>query len=137
MEKKLIEDLKPCPFCGGKAMTHALKSGESLLIYCQDCLAELEGGAPQATIEKWNTRTALSSEPKTAEDWRIDIRPIKYPPNCIDEILKRESEQATPPLAAMPSDAVLFVDWLYKMEYIMDDIGGNISELYTAYQKSK
>ena len=55
------EELKPCPFCGGKAMNDRED------IFCQDCNAKIGKAWPQDSvtyeeatqeaIEAWNTRT--------------------------------------------------------------------------------
>lgn len=56
-----MEDLKPCPFCGGKA--HLEHMGWPHHVYCEDCGARVtstkyaEEGDEEAT-RKWNRREA-------------------------------------------------------------------------------
>lgn len=54
-------DLKPCPFCGGKAMgTEYNDPFECGAIYCVDCGAKIEFGCGGElrlkAIEAWNRR---------------------------------------------------------------------------------
>jgi hypothetical protein len=60
-----MTDLKPCPFCGGKAEQFAgCRTDFFLTVYCTDCLAEIkaepDGKADDAgwskAVEKWNRR---------------------------------------------------------------------------------
>jgi Lar family restriction alleviation protein len=71
-----MEELKPCPFCGGKAVKivywdeeeqnekvweHGVKQDENhyYVIHCYDCDIELFGGVPisgEELIKAWNRR---------------------------------------------------------------------------------
>lgn len=53
------EELKPCPFCGGKSYKHENKSGavSRYIIECYDCRASSAYDAHEVNlIKKWNTR---------------------------------------------------------------------------------
>ena len=56
----MSEELKPCPFCGGKA--HVMKMGYPHWIYCEVCGARVHGRVvgeeegEKASIEAWNRR---------------------------------------------------------------------------------
>ena len=54
-----MAELKPCPFCGGKAIRSS--TGAPHWIYCKECGARVHGrvfgeGAIKASIEAWNRR---------------------------------------------------------------------------------
>nr|DAQ39758.1 MAG TPA: restriction alleviation protein [Caudoviricetes sp.] len=54
-----MNDLKPCPFCGGKAILETVdgNSSEECYIYCPEC--DFESGVysqPKFIVEKWNRR---------------------------------------------------------------------------------
>ena len=57
-----MAELKPCPFCGGKAMIHRqIKNGEEVgsKVICIDCLAMMysaEANSAEENIEAWNRR---------------------------------------------------------------------------------
>ena len=49
-----MAELKPCPFCGGKAV---LYGKVFYYIVCKSCLAETKGNySKQTAIETWNRR---------------------------------------------------------------------------------
>lgn len=56
-----MTELKPCPFCGGKAKI--MKMGYPHWIYCLDCGARVHGRVvgekegEEASIKAWNRRT--------------------------------------------------------------------------------
>jgi hypothetical protein len=54
-------ELKPCPFCGGKAhaMVADLAVRQPEFVMCLACLGEIEG---PGAIEKWNTRKEPASD---------------------------------------------------------------------------
>ena len=54
-EKEKAVKLKPCPFCGGKAILF-LKNRAS----CEKDETECPGGRVDVVVEKWNTRKLLS-----------------------------------------------------------------------------
>ena len=50
-------DLKPCPFCGGKAIfRETITKWEYHNIYCIYCECELESKNKHELIKRWNTR---------------------------------------------------------------------------------
>ena len=50
-------NLKPCPFCGGKAIfRETIFNWEYHNVYCADCECELESKDKYELIKRWNTR---------------------------------------------------------------------------------
>lgn len=54
-----MANLRPCPFCGGKA--HIMNMGYPHWIYCESCGAKVHGGVAgeegeAASIRAWNRR---------------------------------------------------------------------------------
>ena len=61
-----MEELKPCPFCGGKAVVHI---DDGVRVMCRECGAmskclvdgysqgKPNGGALETVIKAWNRRT--------------------------------------------------------------------------------
>ena len=55
--EKKINELKPCPFCGGDA--EIKKRGNSVsywVVYCAPCRAEVKGTTREEATEAWNRR---------------------------------------------------------------------------------
>lgn len=65
-----MEELKPCPFCGGKAVLHV--DGGAFVV-CQQCecrtmalrdgqtMGKYTSGAVERVIKKWNKRVTVDS----------------------------------------------------------------------------
>lgn len=54
------EELKPCPFCGGKAWIGI--SIELCQIQCESCGAKIKGKYKDRLIEAWNKRASEAGE---------------------------------------------------------------------------
>lgn len=57
----MIEELKNCPFCGGKAAVHEIQTRTSSVggyfIMCTKCLTSSDNyGTPGIACERWNRR---------------------------------------------------------------------------------
>lgn len=56
-------ELKPCPFCGGKAKIYRKKimfiyEEDAYMIYCKNCQAQVRySNREEIAIEEWNRRT--------------------------------------------------------------------------------
>ena len=68
-----MSELKPCPFCGGKAQAEVIQWGEvvNASIYCTRCGVGIhrndQNGALDAAIAAWNTRHEETCEVKEIE----------------------------------------------------------------------
>ena len=53
-----MEELKPCPFCGGVAVFNEdkFKHGTVYSVYCDVCCAEIAGLKKQEVVKVWNRR---------------------------------------------------------------------------------
>lgn len=55
-----IKDLKPCPFCGGKAIEASpydqIPLGSRWVIECVECRARISGTHRQMNRDAWNRR---------------------------------------------------------------------------------
>ena len=55
----MSEELKPCPFCGGKGCQESYEENGWIIFYveCESCGASTSSGSEfDEAIEKWNTR---------------------------------------------------------------------------------
>ena len=67
-----MDELKPCPFCGGEAELYEseaynLKNGGKVdqtlwFVTCQDCTALLCGDLKKKAVEMWNRRAGEADE---------------------------------------------------------------------------
>lgn len=56
-EKPNRYELKPCPFCGGKAKINKIEQGRLYEVECQYCYANVYDDTIDDVIEYWNRRT--------------------------------------------------------------------------------
>jgi len=65
---KGMNELKPCPFCGGNALIQVVRDLDtggyySHYIFCDDCGAEMSAKHEhESVIEKWNKRAEILAE---------------------------------------------------------------------------
>ncbi len=50
-----MSNLKPCPFCGGKATQPRMNKGQATIL-CTECDAALSAPSCERVVEIWNTR---------------------------------------------------------------------------------
>jgi Lar family restriction alleviation protein len=59
-------ELKPCPFCGGKAVAYKEPSSLPLTIrykaICEDCSGQMYRGTMNEVVKAWNRRAALGGD---------------------------------------------------------------------------
>lgn len=53
-----MRELKPCPFCGGKAVVRALTISRSFVVFCEDCPIGflVPYDSEEEAVDAWNTR---------------------------------------------------------------------------------
>lgn len=60
-----MDELLPCPFCGGKAELHGINNSNPFIVYCTNCGVEMGNEKDFLTyqaIDAWNTRTPKERE---------------------------------------------------------------------------
>ena len=58
-------ELKPCPFCGGKAVIADTIDFDAYYVRCRDCLARtIDSGRMMAAVKAWNRRPEIRNENK-------------------------------------------------------------------------
>lgn len=56
----MSDELKPCPFCNGKAKVYDVTIRKFAFVYCDDCRARTsEQYNTKIAIELWNTRSEM------------------------------------------------------------------------------
>ena len=60
----MIDKLKPCPFCGGKAILSADKHYNIYSVWCDECCAGTSNyGEEKEAIDAWNSRVQPTFTP--------------------------------------------------------------------------
>lgn len=68
------DEVKPCPFCGGKEIVidkYKYNSGERYRIFCTGCMAMIDPGYAQqeyTVIKMWNKRVQMEQSLKNGEN---------------------------------------------------------------------
>ena len=67
----MSEELKPCPFCGGKAVIKAVNKNYGLTILCQcnECGARTEGYCPNTNNEDATIDNIENCKNRALEQW--------------------------------------------------------------------
>ena len=97
-----MEELKPCPFCGGRPMPIETHAGYGF-VQCSSCgcaMGEDDSKTPEELTEDWNRRAELTCRDTSQDDgWfmcskcgaftskrgvtdAVSHIPIRYCPNC-------------------------------------------------------
>lgn len=71
----MAEELKACPFCGGRS--HHILGARQIrmldVVKCLDCFAEIQGTyEPESALNKWNTRAQVSQGGEAVEVFNFD-----------------------------------------------------------------
>jgi len=61
-----MDELKPCPFCGGKHLTDSMR-GTVYVVGCVTCAATVLGYSHEEAITAWNTRAASGGDSASLE----------------------------------------------------------------------
>ena len=60
--------LKPCPFCGSRAILIVDPDNGRSLVECSGCYVNIRGRAREMAIAAWNRRAPLDPRPMGRED---------------------------------------------------------------------
>lgn len=114
---KITDDLKPCPFCGGKPTLHQPRGALGSWISCAQC--GLEGPTETGVTEveataHWNTRTALSASDALTAGEREPVATVAevfvdgkrlynttYPADALDKLPKGAALYTSPPASEL------------------------------------
>lgn len=67
---KMSEELKPCPFCGGKATLKAVTKSYGLTIWCAcDCGARTDGYCPDTNKEDDTIENIEECKKRAVKKW--------------------------------------------------------------------
>lgn len=71
----MVEELKPCPFCGGQAdLLQAGNRHQSCIIECTNCGTRHESSDEEPhSGRSWNARVAVDAQPEAAPVGRLTI----------------------------------------------------------------
>ena len=71
--QKVNMEIKPCPFCGGKA-EFVLIPGDDIIMRCSSCHASTEKcfWAPEHAAKAWNKRRIIDDHFSVTEDTKIE-----------------------------------------------------------------
>ena len=89
----MIDKLKPCPFCGGKAILSADKHYNIYSVWCDECCAGTSNyGEEKEAIDAWNSRVQPTFTPdeldairRNVSDWRAERELSKIEQSIIDK----------------------------------------------------
>jgi Lar family restriction alleviation protein len=93
----MMSDLKPCPFCGGKAIL--LQSGFVFQVQCGSCGASGRNDDKTTSVAHWNTRTEeqLDAVRGLADKWRncgaFDYAGYQHCANELEATLNGEGDE--------------------------------------------
>ena len=94
----MSEELKPCPFCGGKAITDNMEA-IAYLVVCMDCdaTASSEERMDEAT-ENWNTRPIEEAKDREIAELkevilRQNVELMELRNRWVDAISSKRSER--------------------------------------------
>lgn len=87
----MIDELKPCPFCGGEAGYGSYSGG--VFVNCTECLASTDQLSRNCNNEQdattaWNTRTA---EKPPLVNWRVGL--IARPDGSVERVTPDERDK--------------------------------------------
>ena len=99
----MSDELKPCPFCGGKAEWRSGGPGCSW-ITCTSCPAETADGSIRRIRDVWNTRTNSIPSPEALIRAALEVAAEKAKNKLDQKQLFKEAQSVSDAIRALKDD---------------------------------
>lgn len=116
----MSEELKPCPFCGGKNISYSTHQ-IGIAVGCDSCgaVCEIKGSKDQCA-EAWNTRAQLPSKGGEAVAWLDPVRGLDW---LVDRMTVAPGTKLYTHPATPPGSRVVPVELLERVIGCIDAMG--------------
>ena len=136
-------ELKPCPFCGGKAEVVQVGSARQSTIYgCTDCHCQLETGEVFNIGVQWNTRAdslaiaaAVQAEREACAKIALNETPGVYDNTDESEGFARACHRIAELIRSRPAPAVDVLGVVRRFLSITDQPGHSIDDQRAAWNE--
>lgn len=106
-----VMDLKPCPFCGGKAEYTDSDDLAREAVECHDCSATTHGSS---AVENWNHRAEIAFKPKEWIEVFRELEALRYEilPEYQEAVASLHQKEGLPP--ETPAARFIELDTAFK-----------------------